>query len=122
MRPRILPLLALAAILGTACADDSEASSYLGDYIQKFYPGAEVIASECQNKDSDGDGYVSCTVRLKEPLDPQPEPAHGEVVTKRRAVVYGDAKVVGVECAASWPWQVWRWFQTGCRTPKIHGG
>ena len=111
---RLRYLLLLVAVALVACADRKEAESYLGGYIEKFYPGAVVIASECQNKDSDDDGYVSCTVRLKEPEPCEDAP--------RRPTKWGEPKVVSVECAASWPWQVGRWLQDGCRTPKIHGG
>ena len=114
MRTRYLFLLALVAFLGVSCADQAEGEGYLTEYLAKFYPGAKVIATECLQKDTDGDGYISCTVRLKEPVtDDEDKP----VVP----VKYGEPKTVTVECTGTWFYQ-FKWFQTGCRTPKLHGG
>jgi len=103
----VIVIFALVGLyVATQRADHTEAESYLGAFTGKFFPGATVVASECQNVDSDGDGYVSCTLSIKEPNAADP--------TK-----VGAPQLIGVECAASWPWQ-FRWFMTGCRLPKTH--
>ena len=121
--PRFLLLLALGGLLAPAlcgCADKAEAEGYLTTHIEKFYPGAKVIASECLKKDSDGDGYVSCTVRLQELVEGDVDP---KVVgyTNMHGKVYGPPQTVNIECAGTWPHQM-RWFQEGCRAPKIRAG
>lgn len=52
-----------------------------------------IHAGVCNDADSDGDGYVSCTYKIE-----------GEPVGTTHQV----------ECAAAWN------FQHGCREPKIH--
>ena len=98
----LLPLV-LFALLAPAlcgCADRKEAEGYLSAHINEFYPGAKVIASGCLKADSDGDGYVSCTVRLQEPVEVEAPPdkvGH----TNMHGTTYGPPKTVTVECAGT---------------------
>lgn len=84
------------AMLCGGCADKKEAEEAAGPYLAKFYDGHKVKAMECLKVDSDGDGYVSCTATLE-----------------------GKDGPVSFECVGTWPWQVSKWFQEGCRVPKL---
>jgi flagellar basal body-associated protein FliL len=95
-------LLTLAALTLCGCsavigADTAEAESYAQEFVAKNFPQANVQNLECQNADSDGDGYVSCTVSLKEGAK---------------------TRLQAIECAGTYFWQL-KWSQTGCRVPKV---
>jgi len=36
------------------------------EFVKKNFPGQEVVNVECQNADSDDNGYVSCTASVKD--------------------------------------------------------
>jgi predicted sulfurtransferase len=45
--------------------DERIAESELHDYLAKMYRDKEVLGEDCVGRDTDGDGYVSCTARVK---------------------------------------------------------
>lgn len=103
MTRSILLSLILAVVTLSGCkavigADTSEAEGYAQEFVRKNFPGQEVVNVECQNADSDDNGYVSCTASVKDSK--------------------GDIKLHPLECAATWFYEV-RWTMTGCRTPKV---
>jgi hypothetical protein len=102
MRLRLLALCcALTLTIGCKAivgADTDEAEGYAKEFVAKNFPGQEVISIECQNADSDDNGYVSCTVSIK-----------GKD---------GEPKLLALECAATWPYEG-RWAMNGCRVPKV---
>lgn len=61
-------LICLACLLLCACGDVEVAKGYARSYASDL--GYSVIGVACTGTDSDGDGYISCTVRVKddEPL------------------------------------------------------
>ena len=80
----VLPLLLLSC---TDPPDDREQDART--FVGKL--GYGVLGASCTNMDSDGDGYVSCTVR-----------------------VTGKAEPLAVECASRWAW-----LKSGCRLQKL---
>lgn len=100
MRFLLAPLLLLSltgckAIFG---ADRTEAEAHAEEFIQRNIPDQKVQNLECQGADTDDNGYVSCTVSLRNPS--------------------GAVQLVALECAATWFYEV-RWTITGCRVPKV---
>ena len=93
-------LLATALAGCTSCigADTSEAEGYAKTFVAKNFPGQQVVNIECQNADSDGNGYVSCTASVKD--------------------AKGNTVLHPLECVATYFWQG-RWAMSGCRTPKV---
>ncbi len=85
------------AVIG---ADTDEAEAYAAEFVAKNFPGKKVVNIECQNADSDDNGYVSCTAGIEQ--------------------ANGDVKLHPLECAATWFYEA-RWAMTGCRTPKVGG-
>lgn len=45
--------------------DERIAESELHDYLAKMYKDKEVLGEDCVGRDTDGDGYVSCTARVR---------------------------------------------------------
>lgn len=83
----------------TLGADTAEAREWAEDWTLANVKTGTLQNIDCQNHDSDGDGYVSCTVSVNE---------------------NGSTKLYPIECAATWPWQ-FRWAQKGCRFTKVAG-
>lgn len=92
--------VAVAAVFGGASC--TCAANITGENHDKATAGARAWAKEmgldvggvsCANSDTDGDGYVSCTVSAKKPD--------------------GSVQIVPVECAAAYT------FNTGCRAARI---
>lgn len=85
----VLVVLALVGgMLTTVTGADQNAAKDNADKWAKEL-GAEVVGISCAKNDSDGDGYVSCTVRTK------------------------DNNIQQIECAKLIT------FNTGCRLPKF---
>lgn len=84
----------LALLGGTGCNRGEgirqEAKAGAEAWAQSM--GLTPVAINCVPQDSDGDGYVACTIS-----------------TKNKA---GDIQIHSVECAAGWTWN------EGCRLPK----
>ncbi|MBI4449497.1 hypothetical protein HY634_00380 [Candidatus Uhrbacteria bacterium] len=63
--------LALVATLVVLAAgksyffDERNAESELRDYLGTMYADKTVLGQDCVGRDTDGDGYVSCTARVK---------------------------------------------------------
>src|SRR5688572_29258786 len=79
-------------LIGSGCSNTSgrnkkAAEEYAMEFAKKM--GEVITAVTCVNSDTDGDGYVSCTIFRKE-RDP-----------------------FGVECAGAWT------LNEGCKIPKI---
>ena len=72
----------------TSSSDEAEVAAKA--YAQKL--GLEVAGVSCTDQDSDGDGYVSCSISHKE---------------------NGKLSVQPVECAAKWS------MNSGCKAPKM---
>lgn len=92
-----LAILAIAASIlfgaaGATCVGHKDsAQASLVQYGTEM--GYEIVSSSCVNKDTDGDGYVSCTAKLK------------------------SGEVLNVECVG---WQGTSCVKNeGCRTPKL---
>ena len=87
----------LAAIvgggLGVGCNHKDEAEAQARAWAGAMYPGKQANVV-CVKKDSDGDGYVSCTVSVASEAGATPE-------------------MVGIECASGWG------GNEGCRVPKM---
>lgn len=98
---RILALL-LALSLCSACVDEQKAKQGANSYARTMYPDCELAGASCMNYDSDGDGYVSCTISLRctEEYDGKKEK-------------YNEA--VAIECAAN---PIMSWVE-GCRAQKM---
>ena len=45
--------------------DERIAESELTEYLAKMYADKTVLGQDCVGRDTDGDGYVSCTARVK---------------------------------------------------------
>ncbi len=45
--------------------DERIAESELREYVAKMYADKTVLGQDCVGRDTDGDGYVSCTARVK---------------------------------------------------------
>lgn len=45
--------------------DERFAESELRDYLAKMYADKSVLGQDCVGRDTDGDGYVSCTARVR---------------------------------------------------------
>lgn len=45
--------------------DERFAESELREYLAKMYADKQVLGQDCVGRDTDGDGYVSCTARVK---------------------------------------------------------
>ncbi len=93
MKKTKMILVVVALGLLTACpnwtgAHKAEAEKQAEIYAKEL--GIEIVAVSCVKQDTDGDGYVSCTLKLDE-----------AGTTKQ------------VECAGAWN------LNEGCRDPKI---
>lgn len=77
-------LVSLSACVETPGAQEAAATAFLKSL------GYEVVGVACTDRDSDNDGYVSCTGR-----------------------VMGAVPPVAVECASRWS------FTSGCRLQKL---
>ena len=58
-------LALFAVVLLAGCTSPDDAAKAGAAYARSLYPDANVIASVPSDRDSDGDGYVSVTVRLE---------------------------------------------------------
>lgn len=45
--------------------DERVAESELREYLAKMYADKQVLGQDCVGRDTDGDGYVSCTARVR---------------------------------------------------------
>ncbi len=64
-------LIAAIALLLCGCRDTGPevkgaAEAAARGHITSLYPGAVIVGGTCQSADSDGNGYVSCTVTMRE--------------------------------------------------------
>lgn len=83
-----LALGGLASSCGKGSEDVEEAAR---EYAQKM--GIRVTGVSCMNNDSDGDGYVSCSLSTKK--------------------ADGGVEIIPIECAARWS------FGTGCKAKVL---
>lgn len=51
--------------------DERNAEAELRDYLAKMYADKQVPGQDCVGRDTDGDGYVSCTARVKGATGPE---------------------------------------------------
>lgn len=67
----ILVALAVLAIsvlaVSVGCSSTEKAEDGVQDYVSSLYPGWTIEGSNIMDYDSDGDGYVSADVRIKNP-------------------------------------------------------
>lgn len=49
--------------------DERIAESELTEYLAAMYPDKTVLGKDCVGRDTDGDGYASCSARVKGPND-----------------------------------------------------
>lgn len=64
----ILAVLAISVLaVSTGCSSAGKAEDGVQDYVSSLYPGWTVEGSNIMDYDSDGDGYVSADVRIKNP-------------------------------------------------------
>lgn len=88
-------LFALMAAVVSACEDQkAEATASAKDYAEEMK--WDVNAISCVNQDTDGDGYVSCTISVKE----------GEAKVDKHVECVGDTEF---GCST----------KSGCRLPKV---
>lgn len=45
--------------------DERNGESELHDYLAKMYADKTVLGEDCVGRDTDGDGYVSCSARVR---------------------------------------------------------
>lgn len=83
-------LSALLMGVGSCQSNKTDAEAEATSFAQSM--GIKVKAVNCVDRDSDGDGYVSCTVSEE---------------------VNGATKLHAVECASGWSWN------SGCRMQKL---
>ncbi len=88
----IIAVLGLIVFQGfTSCRDSRDKAT---DEANKFLAelGIKAHGVSCAQRDSDNDGYVSCTASVEEG---------------------GKMKMMPIECASNWSWN------DGCRLPKF---
>lgn len=51
--------------------DERFAESELQEYLGKMYSDKTALGQDCVGRDTDGDGYVSCTARVKSKDNPE---------------------------------------------------
>lgn len=84
----ILVIAGMGSCLGKG-SEDVEGTAQ--EYAQKM--GIKVTGVSCMNNDSDGDGYVSCSLSTKK--------------------ADGGVEIIPIECAARWS------FGTGCKAKVV---
>lgn len=83
---------------GRACSyacDQRSAEGDLHEYLAKMFPDKTVLGASCVRMDSDGDGYVSCSARVK------------------GSETNATEETLALECAGSFT------MQSGCRLQPI---
>jgi len=61
-------LLFMSVFLAMACRVDHEGSEDARAWAMIFYPKATEIVAQCQQYDTNKNGYVSCSVKVDEQL------------------------------------------------------
>lgn len=60
----VLFSMLMLTMLG-GCAGSGKAEEFAVAHVESLYPEHNVVGLSCVGTDSDGDGYVSCTVTMK---------------------------------------------------------
>lgn len=85
----LVALVALSVSL-VGCSSADKANDGVQEYVSSMYPGWEIEGKQVMDYDSDGDGYVSADVRIKNPTT-------------------GEEKMLALSCAKSFS------FNQGCK-------
>lgn len=78
----------------TGSADSEKVKTQAYTFVSEL-GYSEILGVSCSTHDSDGDGYISCSVRVKD----------GDMI-----------EMIAIECAGG----LAGYFKSGCRQPKIH--
>lgn len=87
-------IIALAAIGRVAWflsyeLPETLAESRFDDYLNEMFKGAEVLGSHCPRRDSNANGYISCSARVRE---------EGQCTSERMLAIECDSTITGGGC------------------------
>lgn len=66
----LLGIVVVSTVKGCASSSSTSAEDQMREYLRVLYPGREIIGIACTARDTDLDGYVSCTATVD--MDPGP--------------------------------------------------
>jgi hypothetical protein len=90
----VVILCAVLSIIAYGCGVDSEKTKAQARQFVGELGYAEIIGVSCSTHDSDGDGYISCSVRVKDA---------------------DKVEMLAIECAGG----LHGFYKSGCRQPKF---
>lgn len=85
-----LTALVMFAFVLIGCSSSEKATDGVREYVEQLYPGWTIEGQIVKDYDSDGDGYVSADVRIKNPAT-------------------GEEKMLALDCAKNFT------FNNGCK-------